>query len=702
MARTFSPWLRMVGVVLLFIAGTQDLQAQTTDSLAVEGAAPNSGSWFEASLDQVKKASVPIWTLPLTVFGSIALMFFVLRHSSRKRERKSNDFFALFDKNPIPSLVCDHRLRIQRTNGAAGHAFKRSPRHLRGHYLPNLLTLVDGAEWPEGGEETVQLHAYFTEGDDASIEVLFTPCIGRKQKGVLIQLRNLSERDQHVQKFKSFQKALLTHAPLEVAVLTPEGRYIYSNAQEQHKLLFGASIVGKTDVEWCSETGLHPEIAVRRRTYRRKAVVEKRPVAFEEQLDEGTEKTQTIRRQYYPILEDDESVSVVVSYGHDITTQKTMQHVVAEAQAEAEKMERIKDVFLQNISHEFRTPLTGIMGFAEILKEEVSDDLREFAELVEQSGRRLMNTLNAMLELAGLEAETMQFVPQVMDIQEEVEKTINQLHQEAAKKGLFLRIASTSADAFVYVDQASLQRILYNVIENAIKFTQTGGIVVDIILDPAFVEIKVMDTGVGMGEAFLPTMFDSFNQESYGDARAFEGMGLGLAISKQLVEQMGGTIQVMSRKEEGSAFNIILPSAFPANSEEGYERPQLMLIDKSPEAYKLMRYHVASAIDVDAVRTVNDAVLRLQEQSYDAILLALELEGPGTSKPIIDSLRESLGTSKIPIIATDASLLPVSAEHYHTLGFDHVIPKPFKRKDLLKVLAEVLTRESSVPIQAEG
>lgn len=679
-------------VLVCWVGSSTNAMAQTAAVPAQEAAVADSSTIWLTNIGEAVQAAVPLWSLPVALGIGIlltALLFIGLR---RRKIAQQVTCDALFENSPIPALSCDHRLRIQRSNAAAGALLGRATRLLRGHYLPNVIALNDDGAWPENEQETVTVYGQIADVPESRLELLCTPQSWGRKRGLLVQMRNLTERDQHVQKFKSFQRALLTHAPLDVAVLTPEGRYIYSNAQDEQRAMFGASVVGKTDVEWCSLAGWSPEVAVRRRAYRLKAATERVPVAFEEQFEDEGEEVQIVLRQYYPIVDEDGEVSVVVSYGSDVTAQKTMQQVVTDAKAEAAKMERIKDVFLQNISHEFRTPLTGIMGFAEILKLEVQEDLREFAELVEQSGRRLMNTLNAMLELAGLEAETMQFVPHVIAVHDEVDKAIKQLQHEASKKELFLKRAASADTGHAYVDQASLQRVLYNVIENAIKFTHEGGIIVEVNRHATAIEVQVIDTGIGVQEAFIPGMFDAFNQESYGDSRAFEGMGLGLAISKRLVERMGGTIHVVSRKEEGTAFSIILPNAFPGNLEQAKEKPLLLLVDQSPDALKLMRYHLGTAIDIVPVQTAAAASQQVQERPFDAVMLAVEFNGPGSTKPLIDGLRRGMGQRTIPIIATDASLLPIGVEHYRSLGFDAMIPKPFQRHDLLNGLAEAFRR----------
>ncbi|MFB3131851.1 MAG: histidine kinase dimerization/phospho-acceptor domain-containing protein, partial [Rhodothermales bacterium] len=191
----------------------------------------------------------------------------------------------------------------------------------------------------------------------------------------------------------------------------------------------------------------------------------------------------------------------------DLTTLN--EHLVVEKER-AEEMARLKTAFLNNISHEFRTPLTGILGYAQILNEEVDEDLREFTQIIEESGQRLMNTLNAVLDLAQLESEEMELKQKVLNVAGEVEQVVR-LHQPMAeKKKLSLVVNPQVGDAWAALDPSCLKHIVNILVGNAIKFTDEGGVTVEVTTDEQRVFIRVRDTGVGISEEFVPHLFSEF------------------------------------------------------------------------------------------------------------------------------------------------------------------------------------------------
>ncbi|MGM0706183.1 MAG: PAS domain S-box protein, partial [Bacteroidota bacterium] len=240
------------------------------------------------------------------------------------------------------------------------------------------------------------------------------------------------------------------------------------------------------------------------------------------------------------------------------------------ARDEAEEMNRLKSAFLANMSHEIRTPLTSIIGFAEILRDEADESTQRFADLIHTSSQRLMDTLKSVLDLSKLEAGAMTLSPVPVAVHTEVQNTVDLFQPRADEHEVTLAAHGTDTKCTAVLDKSALDRVLSNIISNAIKFTPAGGSVnVSLHTDPDSVEIEVADTGVGIDEAFLPDLFEAFTQESTGNTRAFEGSGLGLAITKRLVDMMEGTIEVESTKGEGTTFTVRLPresSALPEDA----------------------------------------------------------------------------------------------------------------------------------------
>ena len=253
---------------------------------------------------------------------------------------------------------------------------------------------------------------------------------------------------------------------------------------------------------------------------------------------------------------------LVYHSGQDVSERKQFEADLVTAREQAEDMARLKTAFLANMSHEIRTPLTGILGYAELLADEVSDEQRDFVAAISQSGHRLLDTLNSVLDLARLEADGVRPDLRPVDVAAEVRDAARLLAALAAKRGLTLDVdADTPATALL--DATCLSRIVTNLVGNALKFTETGGVRVSVDAAEGHVRVRVADTGIGISEAFVPHLFDEFRQETDGPGRSHEGSGLGLSITKRLTDLMGGHVEVESRRPGGSTFTVSFPAAAP-------------------------------------------------------------------------------------------------------------------------------------------
>ena len=261
----------------------------------------------------------------------------------------------------------------------------------------------------------------------------------------------------------------------------------------------------------------------------------------------------------------------------DVTEQKRYEEKLVAAKEKAEEMNRLKSAFLANMSHEIRTPLTSIIGFTDVLNDmDLEEQARHFIRLVHRSGERLLETLNSVLDLSQLEAGSVQLHPEAVRVVMEARSVVESFDQRAAAKGVDIQIETPSDPVTIVTDCSALQRVITNLVSNAIKFTDRGGTVTLRVWKGAAcaadqfaangrrtpdnsLGLEVSDTGVGIDEAFLPHLFDAFKQESTGNARQYEGNGLGLTITKQLVDLMQGTIAVKSAKGDGATFTVLLP-----------------------------------------------------------------------------------------------------------------------------------------------
>jgi signal transduction histidine kinase len=417
----------------------------------------------------------------------------------------------------------------------------------------------------------------------------------------------------------------------------------------------------------------------------------------------------------------------------DVTERREYERELIRARDEAEKMNRLKSTFLANMSHEIRTPLTAIIGFADILTEELPSTYRRLPQIIEQSGTRLLDTLNSVLDLSMLESGEMEMNVKVLNVTRHVTENVELMQPLATNKEISLRIDAPADPRFARLDPGALDRILSNLIGNAIKFTETGSVTVrvtDTVWAPARpsgaetdstesdheagpqmgCRIDVEDTGVGISEGFLPDLFDVFKQESAGLQRSHEGSGLGLAITRHLVDQLGGTISVDSEKGVGSTFSVEFPladqpEAPPVETPSAIHRHQqgqrVLVVEDTPETQVLLERILSAYHNVELVGTA-DAALQaargrrtLGEPAYDVILLDINLDGSTSGLDLLPKLRQLPNYARTPIIATTAFALSGDRERFLEAGFDAYIGKPFTRHQVLDVIDQVLGEKGS-------
>ena len=251
-------------------------------------------------------------------------------------------------------------------------------------------------------------------------------------------------------------------------------------------------------------------------------------------------------------------------HAHNDERQRYQEELIAERDR-AEEMARLKTAFLTNMTHEIRTPLSGIIGFAQVLDEELDDERKEFAHLIQEAAKRLMTTINSVLDLSRLQADKESFRLQTLDVGMVVAETLKVIQPLAEKKGLAFE-QDLPEGTTGELDRNAVEAIVNNLVGNAIKFTEQGSIFVRVGSDRDAIQIQVTDTGIGISESFLPHLFDEFRQEYMDADRLAEGSGLGLAITARIVDKLGGSIDVESTVGAGTRFTVQLPASAEAKT----------------------------------------------------------------------------------------------------------------------------------------
>lgn len=401
----------------------------------------------------------------------------------------------------------------------------------------------------------------------------------------------------------------------------------------------------------------------------------------------------------------------------DITDQKKLQDELQEARELAEASSRAKETFLANMSHEIRTPMHAISGMvALLLKTKLTPTQKFNLEVIRTASENMLIILNDILDLSKLEASKLVMEKVGFELEPVLRKAVQVMKIKAREKklDLSLDILTDGVAPVLKGDPYRLNQILFNLMSNAIKFTEAGHVRVHCLWERneenrQFLRFEVSDTGIGMEPEFMEHLFEKFSQEHQSTSRTYGGTGLGMNITRELISLMGGEISVQSRKGEGSRFTCILPfetgvqSDLPAELKADnvgvvFKDLQVLLVDDN-EMNRLVAntlLHNLGAVVTEAVNGKAAVDLVTEDAGFDIVLMDIQM-------PVMDGIeatshiRKRLG-NKIPIVALTANAMKSDVETYKKAGMDAVLPKPFSEHGLVNLLSLVLTNRSSKEI----
>ncbi|MDT8323608.1 MAG: PAS domain S-box protein [Bacteroidota bacterium] len=249
----------------------------------------------------------------------------------------------------------------------------------------------------------------------------------------------------------------------------------------------------------------------------------------------------------------------------DISQRKKDEREREEALRLAREALRVKDLFIANMSHEIRTPLNAMLGFISLLQdalaESLDDELEEYFRIVQESGSRLLNTVHHILDLSRIESGGITRQRSQLDMVQLLESILKELQPALLEKRLTSGLVVEDANLVVHADRYMITQAISNIVENAIKYSERGGVIVRTGKTDDEVYVSIKDSGIGIGEDFFPRLFAEFTQESEGYTKKYQGLGLGLALAKRYTELNDGRIEVESAKHRGSTFTLYFPSA---------------------------------------------------------------------------------------------------------------------------------------------
>ena len=409
------------------------------------------------------------------------------------------------------------------------------------------------------------------------------------------------------------------------------------------------------------------------------------------------------------IKDEDGNITHFIGVKEDISERKKIEEELITAKEKAEEMSRLKSSLLLNMSHELRTPMNGILGYSNLLLEEsLEPNSRQMVNIIHSSGKRLMNTLNSIIDLSQVESEREKLKLEITRLGDIIINTQSRFEIEAKQKGLLFR-SEIDNNIYAMVDIRLFQNIINHLLDNAIKFTEKGTVSITLskveIQGILFASIIFKDTGVGIRPEVIPYIFEEFRQGSEGIGRHFEGLGLGLTLCKRFVELLNGEIFVESIPDIGSTFTVrfkahsriplVIPKADSPLSESldrekdtipRLIKPKVLIVEDNKQNCELMEIYLKRSFQIDTVQSGRLALKQVLINQYDIILMDINLGPDMDGIQVTKEIRKFDQYKNIPIVAVTGFSTDEEKEIILRGGLNGILSKPFTRDELIAIV----------------
>jgi len=428
-----------------------------------------------------------------------------------------------------------------------------------------------------------------------------------------------------------------------------------------------------------------------------------RSIQSQEALDYSFEKLRLFNRTLeHEVQERTNELS------HSLEEQIQLSHALKVAKEEADSANKLKSEFIANMSHEIRTPLNSVLGFTDLLEQEIQEPKhRTYLNAIKKGGKNLLTIINDILDLSKIEAGQMKIELQPIHLRPFMMDIMTLFHDLAEQKGLqFECNGGDTIPSWIIADEIHLRQILLNLLSNAIKFTHTGFIRIDVISKPSSDEghveliFSISDSGIGISHADQVRIFESFVQKEGQDSRKYGGTGLGLSICKKLATLMGGEISLESEINKGSTFTLTLKNiklSGPAWNKDNiadtdittFSPASILVVDHLEEnRLLLMEYLKPYGFFIAQASDGLEAIQKMREHHFDLVLMDIPLPKMNGWETI-HAIRNELHNHDVSVIAVSASVMKHESEKILE-NFDALIEKPINKKDLINTLKSFL------------
>jgi PAS domain S-box-containing protein len=511
-------------------------------------------------------------------------------------------------------------------------------------------------------------------------------------------------------------RTMIDNLPDFIWVKDRESRYLLANAAHVALLEQPSfdQMVGKSDFDFFSAESTRSFYEDEQRVIESGVAVLDR---VEQIRSDTPERSAWVLASKIPLRDNDGNVRGVIGISRDITKLKRVEDELREAKERAEQATQAKSEFLANMSHEIRTPMNAVIGMTSLLLDTtISVDQRDYVETIRSSGENLLTIINDILDFSKIESGRLELEFQPFRIIDCIEETLDLFGARAAGKGL--ELAYTIGDGVpdvVQGDVTRLRQVLVNLVGNAVKFTEKGEIVVAVAGeaegDGCRLRFAVHDTGIGIPENRMDRLFQSFSQVDASTTRRYGGSGLGLVISKRLVELMGGAMDVQSEPGAGSTFHFTIFSAgavgdsLPPLNLTSLQGKKLLIVDDNETNLRILMHQTSRWGMQPATVDNSPGALAMLAESHHFDLAILDMQMPDMDGlTLARRIREQPANRRLPLIILTSMVDAGLRDRARQTGVDSVLSKPAKQALLYEAVSQAVgktVKSNSQPTRSE-
>lgn len=612
------------------------------------------------------------------------------------------------ENSPFAVIEFNNNLQVTKWSDKAEKLFGWSSEEIIGKSLQEVRWVHE----EDAGRISSLLHSLISSGRTSNVNVNknyrkdgtvitceWNNSVLTDAKGELLSVhtlvKDITERDEYEKKLAHSHRLMqyvIEHDRSAIALVDRDMRYVYvSQKFLKDYNIEDKNIIGKSHYE------VFPDIPERWKEIHRRTMKGEITSAEDDPFKREDGSVVWVRWECRPWYESEDSIGGIILYTEVITKQKEAEIELIKAKVKAEESDRLKTAFLQNMSHEVRTPLNSIVGFSQLISEpgQTPSEIKTFSEIILESSDKLIRIITDVIEISKIQAKQTGLDLSRFDVVETLTGIVKEYKEIAHRKNISLILNQDieTDKSFIISDISKLEKIFTHLIDNAIKFTHQGSVKIDSKIEKGNLHFSVLDTGIGIPDELQRTIFEPFRQLESRISLDYGGNGLGLAIVKAYVALLHGSLYLKSEKNKGTKFTISVPiskteiqttadatgEATPEVHEELIVKTVLIAEDEYGN-YRYL-YELLHSDTLKILHAINGReAIEICKNNDDISLVLMDIKMPlMDGKSAAKAIREF--RPNLPIIAQTAYALESERSNYLKI-FDDLIAKPIKRNEL--------------------